>query len=113
MALRYIRAFNTGNISDGAYKEIEWKPTEKVHIKWITISERSSKTLDNTQIYVSIPGWVFTRDFSPGLLWGHSQPYLLPFERDIEAGTRVYVKVTNNEGETINVDVCFYVEEVS
>jgi len=105
MAIKYIKCFNTGSLSDGASKEITWSPTEDVTIHKILLRERSSTTLDNTQVYIKVAEEVYTRDFAPAsILTGHVNQ--VP-ELDIKAPAKsvVYIKITNNEGAAINVDV--------
>jgi len=111
MTLRYFRSFNTGSFATGTYQEVTWTPTEDVHIRHLFISERTGITLDNTQVYIKVPGWIYTDDFVPAVVLGHGKPYVLDLDIEVKAGAEIYVKITNNEGESINVDVVFEVVE--
>jgi hypothetical protein len=110
MAIRYFKTMNTGSISDGSSSEQSWAPDTDVHIKYLFISERSGVTLDSTKIWISVGGNVRTLDFAPAIVFGHSLPFAIPLDWDVAKGTNITVRVTNNEGAAINVDLCFAVE---
>ena len=111
MPLKYIRAFNTGSIDAGASHEKEFSLSENWHIKHILLVERSGAGLYNVQVYIKIGADIITRDYAPARLFSPDSKYILPIDKDVEAGTTIYFKIINNESSAIDLDVVFVIEE--
>ena len=73
--------------------------------------ERSDISLSGAQVYISIADVPYTRDFVPGSVIGSDPEYCWKPELYVSKGARIYVKVTNNTGSSINVDIVFEYEE--
>ena len=106
MGLKYIRAFNK-SVADGGYAEIDWTPDEAVKIRRILINERSGADLYNVQVYLSTPSMTITRDFAPATYFTADFQKNNVLDLDVPAGAKIYMKITNNSGGAINVDVIF------
>jgi len=105
-----FKSLNTGSISDGSYAEVEWTPDKDITIKKMMLIERSDISLSNAQVYISIADVPYTKDFVPGSVIGQDTEYCWKPELKVSKGAKIYVKVTNNTGSSINVDVVFEYE---
>ncbi|MCD6369842.1 MAG: hypothetical protein J7L38_08655 [Thermoproteales archaeon] len=105
MAIKYIKCFNTGSLSDGATKEFTWSPTSDVTIHKILLRERSSTTLDNTQVYIKVTEEVYTLDYAPASIFQGHVNQVPTLDIRVPAKSVVYIKIENHEGAAINVDV--------
>jgi len=106
----YFKTLNTGSISDGSYAEKEWTPDRDIVIKKMMLVERSDISLSNTQVYISIADVPYTKDYVPGSAIGQDLEYCWKPDLKVSKGARIYVKVTNNTGSSINVDIVFEYE---
>jgi len=106
----YFKSLNTGSISDGSYAEVEWTPDRDITIKKMLLIERSDQSLSNVQVYISIADVTYTKDFVPGSVIGSDIEYCWKPDLRVPKGAKIYVKITNNSGVAINVDVVFEYE---
>ncbi len=104
------KSINTGNISDGSYAEKEWTPDRDITIKKMLLVERSDYSLSNAQVYISIADVPYTKDYVPGSVIGSDPEYCWKPNLTVKKGAKIYVKITNNVGTTINVDIVFEYE---
>jgi len=106
----YFKTLNTGSISTGSYAEKEWTPDRDIIIKKVMLIERSDKSLSNAQVYISIAGRPYTLDYVPGSAIGKDPEYCWKPNLTVTKGSKIYVKITNNVGSDINVDIVFEFE---
>jgi len=106
----YWKTLNTGDISNGSYAEKEWTPDRDIIIKKVMLIERSDYSLSNAQVYIAIAGVPYTKDFVPGSVIGQDPEYCWKPNLTVSKGSKIYVKITNNVGLTINVDIVFEYE---
>jgi len=106
----YWKTLNTGSISNGSYAEKEWTPDRDIIIKKMMLIERSDYSLSNTQVYISIAGETYTKDYVPGSAIGQDPEYCWKPNLTVSKGSKIYVKITNNVGSAINVDIVFEYE---
>lgn len=111
MALKYIRAFNTGSISAGGEYEYEFSLSENWNLKNILFMDRGGADLYNVQVYIKIGSDVITRDYAPARLFHPDSKTVIPIDKTVEAGTSIYFKIVNNESSAVDIDVVFVVEE--
>ena len=104
------KSLNTGSISDGSYAEKEWTPDRDIVIKKMLLVERSDYSLSNTQVYISIADKPYTKDYVPGSVIGSDPEYCWKPNLKVPKGAKIYVKITNNVGTAINVDIVFEYE---
>lgn len=102
-----FKTLNTGSIASGSYKELEWTPDRDITISKVLIVERSDVSLSNAQVFISIADVPYTRDFVPGSAIGQDLEYCWKPNLAVPKGAKIYLKVTNNTGVTINCDVVF------
>jgi hypothetical protein len=105
-----FKSINTGSIADGSYAEIEWTPDKDITITKMMLVERSDISLSGAQVYISIADVPYTRDFVPGSVIGSDPEYCWKPNLKVPKGAKIYSKITNNTGNTINVDVVFEYE---
>ena len=105
-----FKALNTGDISTGAYAEVEWTPDTDITIHKMLITERSDYSLSDVQVYISISDVPYTRDYVPASVIGSDPEYCYKPELKVSKGAKVYVKVTNSSANTINCDIVFEYE---
>ena len=106
----YFKTLNTGSISNGGYKEKKWTPDRDIIIKKVMLIERSDYSLSNAQVYISIAGRPYTKDYVPGSAIGQDPEYCWKPNLTVTKGSEIYFKITNNVGSTINVDIVFEYE---
>jgi len=106
----YFKTLNTGSISDGSYAEKEWTPDRDITIKKMLLIERSDISLSGAQVYISIADVPYTRDYVPGSVIGQDPEYCWKPDLKVSKGAKIYVKITNNTGSSINVDIIFEYE---
>jgi len=105
-----FKSLNTGSISDGNYVEKEWTPDKDITIKKMLLVERSDNSLSGAQVYISIADVPYTKDFVPGSVIGSNTEYCWKPNLKVPKGAKIYVKVSNNTGGAINVDIVFEYE---
>jgi len=105
-----FKTLNTGNISDGSYAEKDWTPDTNIVIKKMLLIERSDYSLSGAQVYITIADVPYTKDFVPGSVIGQDTEYCWKPNLAVSKGSKIYVKVQNNTGTTINVDIVFEYE---
>jgi len=106
----YFKTLNTGDISNGSYAEKEWTPDRDIIIKKMMLIERHDYSLSNTQVYIAIAGRPYTMDYVPGSVIGQDPEYCWKPNLTVSKGSKIYVKIINNVGSTINVDIVFEYE---
>lgn len=106
----YFKTLNTGDISTGSYAEVEWTPDRDIKIKKMLLIERSDTSLSNVQVYISIADVPYTRDFIPGSVIGSDLEYCWKPDLSVPKGAKIYVKISNSSGATVNIDVVFEYE---
>lgn len=110
MALKYLKSINTGSISSGSSVTKTWTLDEDIHLHRIYLSDRLYHSLANTQVWIELgAGNIVTKDYAPASIFGNSPLNALLIDKDFSKGSVFTVKVTNNEGEAINVDIVFEV----
>ena len=102
-----FKTLNTGDIANGSYKELEWTPDRDITIERMLLVERSDISLSNAQVYISIADVPYTKDFVPGSVIGQDTEYCWKPNLKVSKGAKIFIKITNNTGSTINVDVVF------
>jgi hypothetical protein len=108
MALKYLKCFNTGTINAGSSYTLQFGADEDYHIKHIFFSDRNKTSLSATQVWVELgTGNLITKDFAPASVFGNSPLNALDVDVTIPVKSVVTVKITNNEGTAINVDIVF------
>jgi len=105
-----FKTLNTGSISDGSYVEKEWTPDKDITIKKMMLIERSDISLSGAQVYISIADVPYTKDFVPGSVIGQDTEYCWKPDLRVAKGAKIYVKIENNTGQAINVDIVFEYE---
>jgi hypothetical protein len=105
-----FKTLNTGDIANGASAEVDWTPDRDITIKKMLLIERSDISLSGAQVYISIAVVPYTKDFVPGSVIGQDTEYCWKPDLKVRKGAMIYVKITNNTGVTINVDVVFEYE---
>jgi len=106
----YFKTLNTGSIANGDYAEKTWTPDRDITIKKMVLVERSDISLSGAQVYISIADVPYTKDFVPGSVIGQDLEYCWKPDLRVSKGSEIYVKITNNTGSTINVDIVFEYE---
>jgi hypothetical protein len=108
MALKYLKSYNTGSISSGSSYTLQFTADEDYHVKHLFFSDRNKTSLSATQVWVEFGvGNVITKDFASASVFGNSPLNALDVDVTIPKGSVITVKVTNNEGTAINVDIMF------
>lgn len=102
-----FKSMNTGDIANGDYGEVSWTPDKDITITKMMLVERSDISLSAAQVYISIADVPYTKDYVPGSAVGSDPEYCWKPNLQVPKGAKIYVKVTNNTGNTINVDVVF------
>jgi len=105
-----FKSINTGSIADGSYAEKEWTPDRDIKILKMLLIERSDISLSGAQIYISIADVPYTKDFVPGSVIGQDTEYCWKPNLSVPKGAMIYIKITNNTGKPINVDIVFEYE---
>ena len=105
-----FKSINTGSIANGSSDEETWTPNRDITIKKMMLIERSDVSLSNAQVYITIAGEVYTKDFVPGSVIGADPEYCWKPDLKVSKGAEIYVKVTNNTGSSINCDIVFEYE---
>ena len=105
-----FKTLNTGDIASGNYAEKPWVAPRDLTIKKMLIVERNGYSLDNVQVFISIDDVPYTKDFVPASVIGSDTEYCWKPNLPIKQGTRIYVKVQNSSGNTINCDIVFEYE---
>jgi len=105
-----FKTLNTGDIADGGYKEVTWTPDRNITLKKMLLVERNDRSLSNVQVYISLADVPYTKDFVPGSVIGSDTEYCWKPDLALGSGTKIYVKIENHTGQTINVDVVFEYE---
>lgn len=119
MALFKLRCINLGDIAAGASAEKEFSPPEDWHVKKVHITDRNGGSLYNVQVYIKLPSTradledLITDDYAPARLFHPESRNQVVIDRDVPKGARIYIKATNNESSTVNLDVCFELEAPS
>ena len=72
--------------------------------------ERSDISLSGAQVYISIADVPYTKDYVPGSVIGQDPEYCWKPNLKVSKGSKIYVKITNNTGSSINVDIVFEYE---
>jgi len=72
--------------------------------------ERSDQSLSGAQVYITIADVPYTKDFVPGSVIGQDLEYCWKPDLEVKKGAKIYVKIENNTGSTINVDIVFEYE---
>ena len=105
-----FKTINTGSIADGSYAEKEWTPDRDITIKKFMLNERSDISLANAQVYISIADVPYTKDYAPGSVFPPDPEHAWKPDLKVKKGAKIYVKITNNTGSAINVDIVFEYE---
>lgn len=105
-----FKTLNTGSIADGSYEEVEWTPDRNITIKKMMLNERGGADLNNVQVYISIADVPYTRDYVPATAIGTNLEYCWKPNLAVSKGAKIYVKVVNNTGSSIDVDIVFEYE---
>lgn len=105
-----FKTINTGSIANGNYSEQTWTPSKDITIKKMLLNERSDISLSGAQAFISIADVPYTKDFVPASMIGQDLEYCWRPDLKVSKGARIYVKVTNNTGSSINVDIVFEYE---
>ena len=106
----YFKTLNTGDIPTGSFAEVDWTPDTDITIKKVLLIERSDQSLSNVQVFISIANVPYTKNFVPGSAIGSDLEYCWKPDLRVPKGAKIYVKISNNSGNTINVDVVFECE---
>jgi len=105
-----FKTLNTGSIANGSYAEVKWTPDKDITIKMFMLNERSDISLANAQVFISIAGETYTKDYVPGSVFPADPQFAWKPNLKVPKGAEIYVKITNNTGQAINVDVVFEYE---
>ena len=105
-----FKSINTGSIANGSSDEETWTPDRDITIKKMMLTERDGQALDGAQVYISIAGNVYTKDFVPGSVIGQDPEYCWKPDLKVPKGAEIYVKVTNKTGAAIDCDIVFEYE---
>ena len=105
-----FKSMNTGDIASGNYAEKDWTPDKDIVIKKMLIVERNGYSLDNVQVYISIADVPYTKDYVPGSVIGQDPEYCWKPNLSVSKGSKIYVKLQNSSGNTINCDIVFEYE---
>jgi len=105
-----FKSLNTGNIADGSYAEKDWTPDRDITIRKVMLNERGGASLNNVQVYLSIADVPYTKDYVPATAIGTNLEYCWKPNLAVAKGAKIYIKITNNTGAAINVDIVFEYE---
>jgi hypothetical protein len=109
MAITF-KTLNTGSISSGGYKELDWTPDKDIVIKAVLVVERDDKSLSNVQTYITIADVPYTKDFTPASAIGQDLEYCWKPNLAIAKGSKIYFKFTNSRTDSVNIDLVFMYE---
>ncbi len=107
MPVPLFKTLNTGDVSNGNDAEVTWTPDRDVTITKMMLIERSDISLSAAQVYISIADVPYTKDYVPGSAIGQDPEYCWKPNLPVPKGAKIYVKIVNSTGYTINVDVVF------
>ena len=102
----YFKSFNK-SISAGSSSTLEWTTTEPITLKRIHVHERTGSSINNVQIYLTIDNEPRTLDYVPAALFTQKSQLQIPFDESLDAKTYIYMKITNNESSSVNLDITF------
>ena len=105
-----FKSLNTGSIADGSYAEKEWTPDRDITIRKVMLNERGGASLNNVQVYLSIADVPYTKDYVPATAIGTNLEYCWKPNLAVAKGAKIYIKITNNTGAAINIDIVFEYE---
>lgn len=106
-----FKTLTASSVANGSYSELEWTPDRDITIKKMLVNERSGTDLYNVQLYITISDVPYTRDYVPAEVIGKNPEYCWKPDLRVPKGAKIYVKVSNNSGSTISLDVIFEFEE--
>jgi len=105
-----FKTINTGDITAGNFKEIDWTPDKDITIRAVLVVERSDKSLSNVQAYIAIADVPYTKDFVPASAIGQNLEYCWKPNLAVAKGAKIYAKFTNSRTDSVNIDVVFMYE---
>ena len=106
-----FKSINTGTITNSSYAEVTWTPDTDIIIRKILLNERSDISLSGTQVYIAIADVPYTKDYVPGSMIGQDLEYCWSPDLAVNKGAKIYIKITNNTGSSIDVDMTFLYEK--
>jgi len=108
--MRYLQNLPFTGLATGASAEATWSPETDVKIRRIMVTERASGELSNIHAYITIGDNPITKPTVPCRVFGANKEQALEANIDLVKGTKLYVKLTNGTGGTVNVDVVLEIE---
>lgn len=106
MAYRYLNRIIS--VGAGATVEDRFIPEKSLKFKKLMVSERSGASLHNVHMTILIAGEPFIRDSIPLSIVGTTYERALPLE--FETGGELRIRITNNTGSALTLDLVFEVE---
>ena len=105
-----FKTLNTGSIADGDHAEKDWTPDRDITIRKMMLNERGGNALNGAQVFISIADVPYTKDYVPATAIGTNLEYCWKPNLPVAKGAKIYVKITNNTGSAINIDIVFEYE---
>lgn len=91
--------------------EVTFSVAEDYKWKVLLVSERGGAALNNVHFTILIAGNSIIKDSMPLSMVGSTLKEALVIERDLPAGTETKIKITNNTGSSVTLDLTLQLEK--
>lgn len=109
--MKYLQTISLTSIgAGGGTKEATWAPETAVRIRKIFMTERAAAQTRNIHAYITIGDVPITKPTAPVKVFGEDEETGLVLDRDLPAGTKLYIKLTNQLTAAVDVDVVLVVD---
>ncbi len=106
---KFVKTFEGDNIGSGSAYKDSWTADADYLIKRIFLIRKDGKAFTASTFYFKIGDRVFTREISPAIVFGPDIETSPEVNIKFSKGEKLDFTLTNKEGETISVFVCFEV----